>query len=227
MIKPALAALALLVHAALAPVAAQGNDIPLYETGPSEDASFIRFVNGTEAALSVKAAGAKSSLALTTEKPASDFMPVRADRELKGEFQQGKTALPTATAVQAGEFATVIVVSEGKAGLKTQTLRESPDDFNALKASLAFYNLDSSCADASLKAAGRNAVIFKNVAAGSVSERRQINPVALGVQLLCGGQDTGEPLTLGTLEAGERYSIFLVPSPKGPRIFQATDTVAF
>jgi len=102
---------------------------------------------------------------------------------------------------------------------------ESPDDFNALKASVAFYNVDAQCASAALLAAGRNVVLLDGVPEGQ-AKRRQINPVPLSVQLSCGGKVVGQPLDLGPLEAGQRYTVFLVPAGKSSRIFKATDTVA-
>jgi len=118
----------------------------------------------------------------------------------------------------------VIGLGNGKE-LRLVTLREQPDDFNALKASLAFYSLDGSCANAGLQAAGRNVDIFKDVAEGSL-QRRSINPLKLSVQLRCGGAAVGQPLDLGQLAAGQRYTLFLVPSAQGPRLFQAVDNLA-
>jgi hypothetical protein len=73
--------------------------------------------------------------------------------------------------------------------------------------------------------AGRNVDIFKDVANGSL-QRRSINPLNLTVQLRCGGVSTGEPLALGDLAAGQRYTLFLVPSAQGPHLFQALDNLA-
>lgn len=48
----------------------------------------------------------------------------------------------------------------------------------------------------------------------------------LSVQLRCGGAAVGQPLDLGQLAAGQRYTLFLVPSAQGPRLFQAVDNLA-
>lgn len=221
-----LATLSLLAGAALAPIS-HGQEIPLYETGPSEDSAFIRFVNSTDAALVVKAEGSKTSLPLDAGKPASNFLPVPAKRALKGQFVQGDAHAPTETTVEPGEFATVIALPAGKGGLAVQTIRETPDDFNALKASVGLYNLAPACADATVKAAGRNVTLFSGVAVGEPSKRLQINPVPLSVQLFCAGRETGEPVSLGTLEAGERYTLFLVPAGDESRLFHAVDAVSF
>ena len=48
----------------------------------------------------------------------------------------------------------------------------------------------------------------------------------LSVQLRCGGASVGEPLALGELAAGQRYTLFLVPSAQGSRLYQAQDNLA-
>ncbi|MCB5364543.1 alginate O-acetyltransferase AlgF [Pusillimonas sp. CC-YST705] len=216
-----------LLALAAMPVAAVAMDIPLYETGPAEDSAFIRFVNATDAPIEVKAAGAKTTLALSPEQPASNFLPAPAKRALKGELVQATVVVPTETTVEAGEFVTVVALPDAKNGLSALTIRETPDDFNALKASVGLYNLSPSCADATIRAAGRKVVLFGNVPAGQAANRLQINPVPLSVQLFCADQETGAPVSLGTLEAGERYTLFLVPTESGARLIPVVDTVSF
>lgn len=211
-----------LAGAALAASCAQAAQIELYETGPAEDSSFLRFVNAGEESLDVTAEGSKARIALGAQDPASDFMAVRANATIRGTLLRGKEQSPVTLEVQPGQFATVIGVGTP---LKAEVLREEPDDFNALKASLGFYAVDATCRDAALLASPRNVAIFENVADRSV-QRRVINPVALAVQLRCGGKPSGEPLDLGTLEAGERYTVFLVPGANGPRLFRAVDSLA-
>lgn len=228
MMKPLLSAACLLAGCALSTTSlAQGIEIPLYETGPAEDSAFIRFVNSTGAPLDVKAAGSKVSLSLGADQPASHFLPAPAKRALKGEFVQGAVSVPTDTTVAPGEFVTLVALPGETGKLAVQTLRETPDDFNALKAAVGLYNLSPACTDATVKAAGRNVTLFSSIAAGQVSQRLQINPVPLRVQLFCAGKESGEPVSLGTLEAGERYTLFLVPSADGSRLFHAVDTVSF
>lgn len=218
---PALAAALALAHAA-----AVGAEMQLYESGPAEDASFVRFVNGGQAPLAVIAGGSQARITLDAERPASDYLPVRAGTEIQGTLESaGGARHQVAVTVQPGEFATVVAVPAGERDFRVATLREQPDDFNALKASVAFYSLDGGCADAGLLAAGRNVAIFEKVAEGAIA-RRQINPVALSVQASCGGQPAGQALDLGTLQAGERYTVLLLPSPQGPRLLQAVDTLA-
>lgn len=202
---------------------AQAAEIPLYPTGPSEDSAFLRFFNAGEAPLELSAANG-ASLRLEGQQRASDFLTVPAGKPIQGSLKQGEAQQTLDVSVAPGEFATVVGLADAD-GLRLVTLREQPDDFNALKASLAFYSLDASCANAGLQAAGRNVDIFKDVAEGSL-QRRSINPLKLSVQLRCAGAAVGEPLDLGQLEAGQRYTLFLVPSAQGPQLFQALDNLA-
>ncbi len=202
---------------------AQAVETPLYQTGPSEDSAFLRFFNAGEIALTVDAENG-ASLRLEGQQRASDFLTVPGGKPIQGSLKQGEAQQALDVSVAPGEFATVVGLGKGK-DLRLVTLREQPDDFNALKASLAFYSLDAACADAGLQAAGRNVDIFKGVAEGSL-QRRSINPLKLSVQLRCAGAAVGEPLDLGQLAAGQRYTLFLVPSEQGPRLFQAQDKLA-
>ena len=215
---------ALLSLFALLPVSLlQAAEIPLYPTGPSEDSAFLRFFNAGDTALELSAENG-ASLRLEGDVRASDFLTVPAGKPIKGNLKQGEAQQTLDISVAPGEFASVVGIATEQ-GLNLVTVREVPDDFNALKASLAFYSLDASCANAGLQAAGRNVDIFQDVANGAL-QRRSINPLNLSVQLRCGGASVGEPLALGELAAGQRYTLFLVPSADGPRLFQALDNLA-
>jgi hypothetical protein len=199
-------------------------DIPLYPTGPSADSSFVRFVNGTDAALELTAAGSQAKVQLDAKTPATVFYPVRAKSDIKGQFTQAQSKSAIATTVKAGEFVSVIALVDG-ATFKQVTIGEEPDDFNALKVSLAFYNVSAKCANAGLQVVGRNVMLFEKLGVNALT-RRMINPVKISVQLLCGEQAVGAPLELGDLIAGERYSVFAVPAAGATRIFIASDAVA-
>jgi alginate O-acetyltransferase complex protein AlgF len=205
-------------------VPAQAAEIPLYETGPSQDAAFVRFVNASSGAMEVKAAGSQSGTTLQPGQPASQFYPVRGNANVKGFFKNASSQSDIALKVKPGEFATVVAMSGG-AVMQQSVLRESPEDFNALKVSLALYNLDAQCAGAGLNVLGRDASLFENVASGTL-QRRALNPVSISVQLLCKGQVTPAKLTLGTLQAGQRYSVFVMPKGVGSKLLIASDAVA-
>lgn len=199
-------------------------EFALYPTGPSADSAFIRFVNASTASLDVIAQPGQKPLRLQASQPVSLLFPVDANKPIKGTLVIGDQKSTIDLKIEPGEFVTVFAVPD-TAGLKAVTVREAPDDFNGLKASLAFINIDASCSDASLRPAGRTADLFKSVPVDSL-QRRSINPVSLSVQLVCANANVGDPLVLGELKAGERYSVMLLPSANGPRLLNATDTLS-
>ena len=199
-------------------------DIPLYPTGPSADSSFVRFINATDVPLELTAAGSQARIKLDDTQPATSFYPVAAKADIKGRFTSAQAKTDVSVKVKPGEFVSVIALSNGTT-LKQLIVGEEPDDFNALKASLAFVNASDSCAKAGLQVVGRTVMLFENVVPEKLV-RRSINPVKISVQLLCDGQPTGTVLNLRELEPGERYSVFAVPSANSARIFLASDSVA-
>lgn len=207
----------------LAAGAAQA-EIALYPTGPSEDSAFLRFVNATPAPLQLVAAGSSASLELKTANSVSDYLPVPAGKPIKGTLKQPAASAALDLSVAPGEFATVVAIADAK-GLRQVVVREQPDDFNGLKASLAFVNVDPACTGAALRPAGRNADLFKDGAEGQV-QRRSINPVKLSVQLVCANANVGAPVDLGDLQAGERYSVIVLPGANGPQALATVDTLA-
>jgi len=200
-------------------------DIPLYASGPSEDSAFVRFINGADINLSVVAGDTKAKIALNVNEPASKYYPVGSKAKITGEFSDGKVISPISLNVKPSEFATVVALANGS-NLKQVIVKEQPDDFNALKSSVALYNVSSAgCASAGLLVVDRAVSLFEKVKVGTL-QRRLINPVSLSVQLTCNAKPIGKVLDLGLLQAGQRYSVFAVPALDSSRIFFATDTVA-
>lgn len=199
-------------------------EVALYPTGPSEDSAFLRFVNVAPGVLTMEASGSKASLKLDDSRQVSDYLQVPANKAINGTLSRDTSNASLALQVAPGEFATVFAFNDA-GNISQRVVREQPDDFNALKASLAFVSLDARCEGASLRPAGRNADLFKNAADGSI-QRRSINPVKLSVQLVCANANVGNPLDLGELKAGERYSVMLLPGADGPRLLGTTDTLA-
>jgi len=204
--------------------AAASAEVALYPTGPSEDSAFLRFVNVAPGVLKMEASGSKASLDLSDARKVSDYLSVPANKAIKGTLSRAGQTSALDLQVAPGEFATVFAFDDG-GKISQRVVREQPDDFNALKASLAFVSLDPACQGASLRPAGRNADLFKDAADGSV-QRRSINPVKLSVQLVCANTNVGNPLDLGELKAGERYSVMLLPGAQGPQLLSTTDTLA-
>ncbi len=199
-------------------------EIPLYPTGPSADSSFVRFINGTDRSVELTAAGSQAKIELDGKEPATSFYPVAAKADIKGRFASAGATADVSVQLKPGEFVSVIALNDG-AMLKQVVVGEEPDDFNALKVSLSFVNVSAGCAKADLQVAGRSILLFENVVPEHLL-RRSINPVRISVQLLCAGQPAGLPLNLGELTAGERYSVFAVPSANSSRIFLTSDSVS-
>lgn len=205
-------------------LSAQGADIKLYPTGPTEDSAFVRFVDGSGEGLRVTAGGSQAVLELTDDLRATAYMPVAGNTAISGELAQGDQKQMVAAKIQPGEFVTVLGLKVDQS-LEVQTLHEEADGFTSVRASIAFYNLNSDCVDAGIQAAGRAVFLFEHVLVRDWV-RRQVNPVPLSVQLVCGGQVVGQALDLGTLQAGERHSLFLVPGDPDKGFFHVKDTVA-
>ena len=199
----------------------------LYETGPAQDSAFVRFVNGLDHAVEVVPEGSRARLSLPTSKPLGDFLPVRPDTVIKGAFEARGQRAGVAVKTAPGAFSTVVAKPAGAGKPFTVTvLTEVPDDFSALRASLGFASLDKACVPAGLQTAGKGVALFSGVALEQL-QRRQINPVKLTVQATCGGKPVGGVVDLGQLEAGQRYSVLLMPAAGGaPRVVFAADTVA-
>ncbi|MEJ8867171.1 alginate O-acetyltransferase AlgF [Pseudomonas jessenii] len=204
---------------------AEAADIALYPTGPDQDSAFLRFINAADSPLQLLAEGSRASLKLEGTHAVSDYLPVPANQPIKGTLERNGNSQPLDIQVAAGEFASVIALPDSAQGIRQVVIREQPDDFNSLRASLAFISADPACTQAGLRAAGKNADLFKEVTNGSV-QRRAINPVSLSVQLVCAQTNVGAPLDLGQLKAGERYSVVLLPGANGPYLLLATDVLA-
>lgn len=220
--KPCLIKLVVLSMIAFS-ITGMAEEMALYPTGPSQDSSFVRFVNATDQAITLTSSGAKKMI-LPINQAATSFYPIAAKSTLKGSFSSGKAKSDIALSVKPGEFASVIALTS-PAGIKQVILREQPDDFNALKASVALYNADANCTNAALNVVGRTVNLFDKVPAGNL-QRRALNPVKISVQLLCNAQKTSAPLDLGLLQAGQRYSVFVMPSKQTSRIFFTSDNIA-
>jgi len=67
-----------------------------------------------------------------------------------------------------------------------------PSDFNALKSSLALFNLDPACAKADLLAGDNHLAVVSDVAPGALG-RRLVNPVDVALSVSCGDPAQGLP----------------------------------
>jgi alginate O-acetyltransferase complex protein AlgF len=194
----------------------------LYETGPSEDSSFVRFVNASEDKVQVVNGAAQIALDNQGDGRASKFFPVKQGSKLSATVQVGKQKLPVQVTAKPGEFITIAVVGK-EASAKVLAVRETPTDFNAMRSSLALTNLDEKCTNAALTGGAKNASIVEGVKPSNV-QRRLVNPVKLTVQVQCDGKPAGDVLDLSQLQAGERYSVFMLSLKSGRQSFFVRDS---
>jgi len=199
-------------------------DMALYPTGPSQDSSFVRFVNGIDQDLDIVAAGSNSKVGLSTTKPATNFYAIAANKEIKGKFVGGSINSDISLKVKPGEFASAIIIKVDNKP-KQVIVRETPEDFSSLKASVALYNLaEKQCNLASLSVVGKGVNLVEKVSLNQ-SVRRSLNPINISVQLVCDGKSLGSPLSLGNLQAGKRYTVFAFAGAKEPQMSFAEDTL--
>ncbi len=209
-----------LVLSLLAAFNAQAEEPKLYPTGPDADAAFIRFVDALSGPLEIRA-GKDARIALNASN-SSTWQAVRAGTSLALTLHHGGQSQAIEVSAQPSEFVTIAAIPDGKSGWKTEVCREAPSDFSAFKVSLGLMNMAQNCPSATIKLAGKDIAIVEDVPPGTI-KRRQINPVALGVELYCQRQRTGEPKDLGSLRAGERWTVLVYPSSEGPRLLPMQD----
>ncbi|MFZ6757825.1 cell division protein FtsQ [Undibacterium sp. Ji50W] len=199
-------------------------DNPLYETGPAQDSSFVRFLNASEDKASVVNGAAKVALAAHGDGRVSRFYPVKAGAKLAANVQVGAAKTAVEVVAKPGEFVTIAIVNKGT-GIETVIIKESPTDFNASRSSLALLNLDTSCAVAGLNVAVKNTPILDAVKPATV-QRRLVNPISLKAQAMCDAKAEGKTVDLGQLQAGERYSVVVMPGKKGRQTFFVRDSTS-
>lgn len=210
--------------AGLASFASHAAQIELYPSGPLEDAAFLRFVDGSGAGLRVVAEGSGAALELPAGTHATPYMAVAGGSTISGEISVGAHSRTVSVKAMPGEFVTVVGLLE-EGDLRPEALHDKTHDFTAVRASIAFYNLNESCVDAAVQVAGRQVFLFEHAAVREWA-RRHVNPVPLAVQLLCAGQPTGQALDLGVLRAGDRHSLFLIPGDPAKGFFHIKDSLA-
>ncbi|HEX5337368.1 MAG TPA: hypothetical protein VFW53_02920, partial [Gallionella sp.] len=80
---------------------------------------------------------------------------------------------------------------------------------NAMRASLALINLDANCAAAGMQGGAKNVSVLSDVKPYTV-QRRLVNPVKLSASVTCAGQPSATAVEVPQMQAGERYSVFLL-----------------
>ncbi|MGH7756288.1 MAG: alginate O-acetyltransferase AlgF [Vulcanimicrobiaceae bacterium] len=122
-------------------------------------------------------------------------------------------SLTTSVVLPAGAFLTLIV-RRGSDGPRLAAIADTVGDVDGLRAQLRFYNLAAGCRASVQTASG--ATVFAGIASGE-SIARTINPVTATLVPHCGAT-AGRSLRLPQLNAGDRYSIFLIGDAARPAL---------
>lgn len=194
----------------------------LYETGPSEDATYVRFINATDKKIVVVTAKKSAKITLNAQAAgrASQFFSIKSGLKVTANIQSGAKKTAVSVNGKPWEYITVVILKNRANKLTSRQIKESPTDFNAMRSSLAFFNLDESCTVGVMKGGSKQVTILKGVKSFSV-KRRLVNPIKLSAAVGCNGQDT--KVDLAQLEAGGRYSIFLLSVKKSQQAFFVRD----
>jgi alginate O-acetyltransferase complex protein AlgF len=206
-------------------VAAEGR---LYPSGPPNGVAYLRFVNLAPHEVTITSAAAKIVIPADDTHRVGEFDPVPPGVALTGSAQLGETTKPIDVTLTANEFVTVAVTADGD-GIALAVFRETPSDFNALKSSLGLFNADKDCAKAQLVAGDSHQSVIADVAPGATG-RRLVNPVNTELAVACADPAQAVPAKLGQLNAGDRYSVFVVAgapgSQAGPQVIARRDEQA-
>lgn len=186
----------------------------LYETGPKEESSYVRFVNATENEVAISTGKGKDKT-LTTQPDgrATRFFKIKSGTKLAATLKGNGGSSAVEVIGEPWEFITVAVLPDGAKHLKTTLLREAPKQFDSSFVSLGLLNLDAKCSSAVMSAA-----VKPDPEVNPTPRAYEVKPFAMQRFLIgsdkpagtigCGG--SGTPVDLTRLEKGERYSLFLL-----------------
>lgn len=209
-----LAGCVLLLHAA-APGAGAAGPPRLYDSGPAHGAGFIRIANISNGVVSITPAGrAKIDISAQDALRVTRFEAI-VPGKIVAAVRVGKQTQQLDVAIAANELVTVVIGAAANGGITTTVFRETPQDFNALRASIALFGVDKSCANARL-VAEKDTVVIAGVVPGSLG-RKAVNPVKVALAVFCSKETRGLLAELGQLEAGERYSVLIFSGQSGGR----------
>jgi hypothetical protein len=217
--------LALAATAMLAARPADAAEGRLYPSGPPNGVAYLRFVNLAPSEVTITSPAAKIAVPADAAHRVGEFDPVTPGVALTGSAQLGSATKPIGVTLAANEFVTVAVVADGASGIGLMVFRETPSDFNALKSSLGLFNADKACAQAQLVAGDNRQQVIGDVAPGAVG-RRLVNPVNAELAVACGDPAQAVAAKLGQLNAGDRYSVFVIAGASGRQVVAQRDEQA-
>ncbi|GEM_PF-664472 len=198
----------------------------LYPSGPPNGVAYLRFANLSTQRVTVASPAAELALPSDNSQRVRQYDPVTPGTELTGTVKLGGKAEPINLKLTPNEFLTVVVTGSAEGGPHVTLVRESPSDFNALKSSLALYNLDPGCGDGKLLAGDDRIAVISGVTPDK-SGRRLVNPVNVALTVACDDTSKGAAVELGPMAAGERYSVFVfAASGPGRQAFAVRDEMA-
>ncbi|MGC8854256.1 MAG: hypothetical protein ACP5OY_04995 [Halothiobacillaceae bacterium] len=193
----------------------------LYETGPAEDAAFVRFVDALPSPVTIRS-GKGAAIGLTPSDPSTPWQAVKARTPLRAQLEYNGKQQQVEVTANPGEFVTLAALADGQEGWTIGMGREKAGDFSAHKVALGLMNLTPSCSPASIKLAGKDLGIIEGVAPNT-AQRRMINPLSLAVDLYCGTARVAEGVNLGTLRPGERWTLLITPEASKVKLLPVLD----
>lgn len=206
------------------PAHAQGE---VYDPAPPRGSAYVRIVNTLPSEIQMRS-DFLPALRLGTA-PAQRGIPYTvvenvAGRALRFEVAEGERRGQGTLSAAPGAFLTVII-HRGPGGNPAATAVSEDTDFNRARARLAFYNAMPDCPAAGVQLQPAGQAVFADVPTLQ-SRARSVNPVTAQVRAVCGTR-TSTDFALQGLEAGNMYSIWLIPDGRGaPDAFLLRDTTA-
>ncbi|HCI51728.1 MAG TPA: hypothetical protein DE312_00100 [Gallionella sp.] len=193
----------------------------LYETGPSEESSFVRFVNATDADVAIATAkGKEKVLGTKPDARVTRFFKIKSGAKLSATIQGKAGRVAIEVVGKPWEFITVAVLPSGAKQIKTSLLRETPSEFSGTRVSLALLNLDAKCSSANMNIAEKNAAAIYEVKPLAMQRHLTGSDKQSGA-VNCSGSAT--PVDLSGLESGSRYSLFLLTANNTRQAFVIND----
>ncbi len=195
----------------------------LYGPQPPKGSAYVRFVNAlpVAAALTPDFLPAEQLGTGPADRVGAYFAVERvAGRALQLDIQAGgKTGHATLQA-DPGGFLT-IVVQQTQAGALAATPIADLAEFNQNRARLSFYNATADCPAGTLALDPGGQAVFQDVPAGG-AKARSVNPVNAQLRASCTGR-AAPPVTLGGMEPGSMFSVWLMAPDGKPTAFVTRD----
>ncbi len=210
--------------AGAAPLAAVAQPM-LYEQRLPEGTGFVRMVNATGAAISVKPDYDEATdLGMNGAERVSPYFVSEgiANRAVRYAVTAGGRTSTVEARLQGAALNVVIFREAG--GAVTASAFQVPQRYEQQRAVLAYFNAIPGCAGGALALDPSGQSLFSNIAPDT-GQSRSVAPAAAVVRASCTGQRAAN-LDLGRLQAGGLYSVWLMAPGGQATSFLARDTIA-